>query len=127
MLLPWNKNKKRKQKGAKQEVVRELILTFAKSGNNSNPTEHVVSENVGHSENEVDIKNEETVELTDESCLINTPDQQQIIAHETCSGCQSDSRSIEELWQKFSALESKVVGKKASNCDMHHARRTKDL
>ena len=108
-------------------MVRELILTFAKSTNNSNPTEHVVSENGGHFGNEIDNNIEANVELTDESCLINTPDQQQIIAHETCSGCQSDSRSIEELWQKFSALESKVVGKKASNCDMHHARRTKDL
>lgn len=73
--------------GAKQEVVRELILTFAKSANNSNLTEHVVSENGGHFGNEVDNNNEANVELTDESRLINTPDQPQIIAHEPCSGC----------------------------------------
>ena len=117
--------------GAKQEEVRELILTCANSGSNSNPTEHVVSENGGHSGNEVDNNNEANVELTDESCLINTPDQPQIIAHGPCSGCQNNSRSIAELWQKFSAFESNVVGKKASNVDcitcQHHARRIKDL
>ena len=117
--------------GAKQEVVRELILKFAKSGNNSNPTEHVVSENGGHFGNEIDNNIEANVELTDESCLINTPDQPQIFAHEPCSRCQNNSRSIAELWQKFSAFESNVVGKKASNVDcitcQHHARRIKDL